>query len=323
MSHEQGLEPNRSHGDSGAQAAPRPPISRRAVLVGGCAAGASLIGCAGGMHRHDGSVSRESRSFDSAGVRIRYVEAGAGEPVVLTHGFSSTVENQWIETGVFDKLARHYRVIGIDGRGHGLSGKPHEAAQYGPQAATDVTRLLDHMGLQKAHIIGYSLGAILNGYLVTQAPARFKTCVLAGATPRFRWTSEDQRKLDAEAAEMEQGSKKSQILRLWPKDQPPPSEEKIREMSAKDLAGQDYRALAASRRGGSKALITPAQVAAIRVPTLGVVGTADPYLAEFKAMQALNPAIELVTIDGASHSTAPRRPELAEGILQFLARHKG
>lgn len=62
---------------------------------------------------------------------------------------------------------------------------------------------------------------------------------------------------------MEQGSKKSQILRLWPKGKPQPKDAEIREMSAKDLAGQDYRALAASRRGGARALITPAQVAAI------------------------------------------------------------
>ena len=282
------------------------------------AACAAAAGCAG---TRPGDAPA-SRNFDSAGVRIRYLESGAGDPVVLTHGFSSSVENQWLQTGVFQKLAQHHRVIAIDGRGHGQSGKPHAASQYGPQAARDVTRLLDHLGLRQAHIVGYSLGAILNGYLVTQAPERFKTCVLAGATPRFRWTAEDQRKLDAEADEMEQGSKKSQILRLWPKDQPPPSEEKIRELSARDLAGQDYRALAASRRGGATALITPAQVAAIRVPTLGVVGTADPYLAEFKAMQALNPAIELVTIDGASHSTAPARPELAEAVLRFLARHR-
>jgi len=298
-------------------------ISRRAALACGFAACASAVGCTSvGSDKRPGAVP-QSRFFDSAGVPIRYVEAGAGEPVVLTHGFSSSVESQWIQTGVFDKLVKQYRVIGIDGRGHGLSGKPHEASQYGPQAAHDVTRLLDHLGLQKAHIVGYSLGAILNGYLVTQAPDRFKTCVLAGATPRFRWTAEDQRKLDVEADEMEQGSKKSQILRLWPKDQPLPSEDKIRELSAKDLAGQDYRALAASRRGGSKALITPAQVAAIRVKTLGIVGTADPYLAEFRAMQAINPSIELVTIEGASHASAPGRPELAEGILRFLARQRG
>lgn len=294
--------------------------SRRHFLLGALATCGSLGGCVAGSTT---TRERQSRFFDSAGVRIRYVEAGAGDPVVLTHGFSSNIEHQWVNTGVFDKLAQRHRVVAIDGRGHGQSGKPHDPALYGPQAAQDVTRLLDHLGLQKAHIVGYSIGAILNGYLVTQAPQRFKSCVLAGATPRFRWTAEDQVKLEAEAAEMHGGSKRSQILRLWPKDQPRPSDEEIQRLSARDLAGQDYRALAASRRGGGNALIAPAQVAAIRVPTLGIVGTADPYLAEFQAMKALNPSIELMTIEGASHSTAPGRPELAEGLLRFLARHTG
>jgi len=292
--------------------------SRRVFVLGSIASCASVAGCAVGAHR----PTTQSRSFDSAGVRIRYVEAGAGDPVVLTHGFSSNAERQWMDAGVFQKLSETYRVIAMDGRGHGQSGKPHDASQYGPEAARDVTRLLDHLGLPKAHIVGYSLGAILNGYLVTQAPDRFKTCVLAGATPRFRWTAQDQRQLEQEAAEMAQGSKRSQILRLWPKDRTPPTDEEIRRMSAKDLEGQDYRALAASRLGGPNAVITPAQVAAIRVPTLGIVGTADPYLAEFRAMQALNPSIELVTIEGASHATAPGRSELVASLLQFLARHR-
>lgn len=292
-------------------------MRRRTLLAGATGSLVALTGCATSA----GIPVR--RSFQSAGVEISYLQAGEGETVVLTHGFSSSAERQWVDTGVFQKLAARYRVYALDGRGHGLSGKPHDAAQYGPQAAQDAIRLLDHVGQARGHIVGYSLGAILTGYQVVQSPERFKTCVLAGATPRFRWTADDQRKLDIEASEMEVGSKKSQILRLWPKDQPAPSDEVIRQMSAKDLAGQDYRALAASRRGGARALLSHEQVSAIRVPTLGIVGTADPYLAEFRAMRALNPTMELVTVDGASHSTAPARPELAAALLAFLDRHRG
>lgn len=293
-------------------------LRRRTLLLAGVASTAAATGCATGR---SGKPAR--RTFNSGGVGISYLQAGEGETVVLAHGFSSSAQQQWVDTGVFQKLAARYRVFALDGRGHGASGKPHESAKYGPEAAADAVRLLDHLGIAQGHIVGYSLGAILSGYQVTQTPQRFKTCVLAGATPRFRWTAEDQRRLDLEADEMEQGSKKSQILRLWPKDKPQPTDAQIREMSARDLAGQDYRALAASRRGGSRALITPAQVAAIRVPTLGIVGTSDPYLQEFKAMKAMNPAIELVTIEGASHSTAPARPELAAAMLAFLDRHRG
>src|SRR3954454_21431938 len=47
----------------------------------------------------------EDRSFDSAGVRIHYIEQGAGEPVVLIHGYTVELKEQWITTGVFPALA--------------------------------------------------------------------------------------------------------------------------------------------------------------------------------------------------------------------------
>ena len=295
------------------------PMSRRSAMGTVIAFGAALAGCKTTSKAASGP-SRE-KHFNSDGVRIRYLEAGAGEPVILVHGFSSNAERQWVNTGVLSKLSAHFTVYAIDGRGHGLSDKPHDPSQYGPEAARDVTRMLDHLNLSQAHIVGYSLGAILMGYQVTQTPDRFKTCVLAGATPRFRWTAADQKKLEQEAAEMDQGSKRSQILRLWPKDKPLPTDEEIRKISERDLAGQDYHALAASRRGGANVLVTAAQIAAIQVPTLGIVGTADPYLAEFQAMKLINPRIELATVEGASHSTAPGRPEFASDILSFLMRH--
>src|SRR5688572_2364514 len=92
--------------------------------------------------------------FDSAGVAIRYVEAGTGAPVVLVHGYTSDLEDQWIGTGVLPALARMHRVIAFDARGHGRSGKPHAPAAYGPEMALDVVRLLDHLGIARAHVVG-------------------------------------------------------------------------------------------------------------------------------------------------------------------------
>ena len=67
-------------------------------------------------------------TFDSAGVPIHYVECGAGEPVVLVHSYAGDLLTQWIETGVFAAIARDFRAIAFDCRGHGRSGKPHDAA---------------------------------------------------------------------------------------------------------------------------------------------------------------------------------------------------
>ncbi|MCR0983083.1 alpha/beta fold hydrolase [Roseomonas populi] len=264
----------------------------------------------------------EDKYFDSAGVRIRYVEAGQGDPVVLVHGFSSNVENQWVRSGVMPKLADRYRVIAFDGRGHGLSDKPHDPALYGPEASRDTSRLLDHLGLRKAHVVGYSLGAHLVAWLVTDSPDRFVTCTLGGACGRFRWSEEKTAEVLAEAAEMDEGLQRSQILRLWPKDQPPPSDEQIRAQSARALAGQDHKALAASRRGGLRLVMPEERMAAITVPAIGIVGSADGYLADFTALRQINPRIDVTVIEGAGHSAAPGRPEFVQTLDRFLSAHR-
>src|SRR5678816_3518370 len=83
----------------------------------------------------------QDKYFDAGGVRLRYVEQGAGEPVVLVHGFTNTLE-VWAKNGIVQDLARNYRVIAFDSRGHGKSDKPHEPARYGREMALDVVRLL-------------------------------------------------------------------------------------------------------------------------------------------------------------------------------------
>jgi hypothetical protein len=56
-----------------------------------------------------GTALGEDRFFGSAGVRIRYVDRGAGPPVVLVHGFTASIETSWIDTSVLPDLARDYR----------------------------------------------------------------------------------------------------------------------------------------------------------------------------------------------------------------------
>ena len=96
--------------------------------------------------------------FDSNGVRIRYLEQGAGQPLVLLHGQGNNVDAAWVRTGVLANLSKDHRVIAMDLRGHGKSGKPHEAQAYGEELGLDVIRLLDHLRIERAHILGYSLG---------------------------------------------------------------------------------------------------------------------------------------------------------------------
>lgn len=263
----------------------------------------------------------EDRRFDSAGVPIRFIMDGQGEPVIFVHGYTVNVERQWVQTGVFPAVAAHYRAIALDARGHGQSGKPHDRAAYGPEMGRDVTRLMDRLGIARAHIVGYSMGAHIVAQLAILDPARFVTLTLGGAAGRLGWTDEDQRRVDLESAEMDQGLLRSQFLRLWPRDRPPPTEAEIRADSERRLAGQDPRALAAVRRSNPDQVVAIERLAAVPMPVLGIVGTADPYQQDFIRLQAAMPAMTLVTIPGASHGSAPGAPQFREALLAFLRAH--
>lgn len=263
----------------------------------------------------------DDRYFDSAGVPIRYVAAGQGEPLLLLHGFSSSIEEGWADRGVIADLADRWRVIAFDARGHGRSGKPHDPASYGPEMGRDVLRLMDHLGIGRAHVMGYSMGAHVAAHLAVHRPSRLHSLILGGAVGRVGWQPADQARVDAEAAELDQGLLSGQILRLWPKDQAPPSQDELRALSARRLAGKDPHALAAVRRSNPAQVVTLEELAALPMPVLGIVGTADPYRRDFERLQAAMPALRLVEIEGAVHGNAVGRPEYVAAVRGFLADH--
>ncbi len=122
------------------------------------------------------------RFVDSAGVRIRYIDVGPrdGEPVVLIHGGFGSIEWHWGESGVIDALDDDYRVIALDCRGHGKSDKPLDPEMYGNEMVDDVVRLLDHLKIDKAHIVGYSLGGRIAYKLVADHPKRVISAMPCG-----------------------------------------------------------------------------------------------------------------------------------------------
>lgn len=214
------------------------------------------------------------------------IEDGTGEPVILVHGFTGSLDRGFIDSGVVSALAQHYHVIALDNRGHGKSGKPHDPKQYGREMGQDVIRLMDHLRIQKAHLVGYSLGGVISAQLLALHPERFITATVAGAPPRFVWTAEDKRRVDAEASAYETGDLRPLALRLWPTDGPPPTEEQLKQWTAEKQAGQDFQALAAVSRSGGDFLIQKAEFVKITVPTLAIVGTVDPFLKDFETLKS-------------------------------------
>ena len=123
--------------------------------------------------------------FDSNGVKIRYVTEGKGEAVVLIHGWMGDSSMWGRDSSGNTKLkgADGFQVIALDCRGHGKSDKPHEVEKYGPEMAADVVRLLDHLKIEKAHLIGYSSGAFIAGKVTATHPQRVLSVVYGGQAP--------------------------------------------------------------------------------------------------------------------------------------------
>ncbi|MEE9493146.1 MAG: alpha/beta hydrolase [Gammaproteobacteria bacterium] len=102
------------------------------------------------------------------GVCLHYTLQGQGQPLLLLHGLAVNADMNWRYCGWLRRLARRYRVITLDLRGHGRSSKPRQIEQYGLELAQDVPALLDHLGIEKTHLAGYSLGGFI----------ALKTCIL-------------------------------------------------------------------------------------------------------------------------------------------------
>mgnify|MGYP001491032676 CR=1 FL=1 len=121
-------------------------------------------------------------TFTHEGTTIEYLDEGAGDPVVLVHGFASNKETNWVYPGWIKPLTdAGYRVIALDNRGHGASTKYYETERYHiPEMTKDVIALLDHLKIEKADLVGYSMGARISAYAAAHYPSRVRSATLGG-----------------------------------------------------------------------------------------------------------------------------------------------
>jgi pimeloyl-ACP methyl ester carboxylesterase len=272
------------------------------------------------------AAAAEDRFFDAGGVRIRYLDTGKGPAVVLVHGFTGDIERSWVNTGVVAELARENRVLALDLRGHGRSDKPHDPRAY-DEIALDVIRLLDHLQIEKSHVVGYSLGGIIVAKLLTTHQDRFISAVLGGAAYRRSRSKDADEANEAAAREVEAGIYRALIVSTAPTDEPPPNDEFILRRS-KEISRQNdapaHAAHAALMRSRRALLVSDAEIAAVRVPSLAVVGAADPALPRVQAMAKRWPGLRVEVVAGAAHPTVherglPRHPAFAAAIRRWIA----
>jgi pimeloyl-ACP methyl ester carboxylesterase len=264
--------------------------------------------------------------FMSDGARIRYVEAGRGDTLVLIHGFAANLDVNWVATGVVDALAQTFRVVALDCRGHGKSDAPHDARQYGVHMVDDVRNLLDHLGVTRAHVVGYSMGGNIAAKLATMYPARLASVTIGGTGTRRSGAADYERDDEELAVSLEQGKGfRPLLLRVQPPNASGRDDVAMALTSSAMARRNDVVALAAVVRGYKEYVVTDDQLRAVGVPLMAVVGSADPNHVAVEALKKEVPAVRVVTIEGASHAGSPRgvpaRPEFVEAIRTFTSAH--
>ena len=245
--------------------------------------------------------------FQNGDVEIAYLDEGEGDPIVLVHGFASTAAVNWVNPGWVDTLTKAgRRVLALDNRGHGASTKLYDPAAYNTNVmAQDVRALLDHIDVERADIMGYSMGARIAAFLALSHPERVRSAILGGLGIRL-----------VEGAGLPQSIAEAMEA---------PSIEDVDDAFGRmfrafaDQTRSDRRELAACIRG-SRQTISGQEVAAIKTPVLVAVGSKDLVAGSAQELAALIPGAQALDIPNRDHMLAVGDKVFKAGVLEFLAR---
>ncbi|MAW87631.1 MAG: alpha/beta hydrolase [Phyllobacteriaceae bacterium] len=244
--------------------------------------------------------------FTHDGYDFAFIDEGEGDPVLLIHGFGSSHSVNWVTPGWVQALNQAgYRAIALDNRGHGQSEKIYDAAAYTPEAmAGDAAALLDHLGIGRAHVFGYSMGARITAFMALGHPDRVATVILGGLGYGMvegvgDWDPIAEALLAADPDTIT--DRRGQMFRAFA-----------------DHTKSDRQALAAciSR---SRDLLSEEDVARITQPALVAVGTNDDIAGSPHRLAALMPRGEAFDIERRDHMLSVGDRTFKKRALEFLA----
>ncbi len=245
--------------------------------------------------------------FSSDGVDIAYRTYGEGDPILLIHGFASNNAVNWSSTGWIDTLtAAGYRPIAMDVRGHGESAKLTEPGQYRPATlARDAANLIDHLGLSRVDVMGYSMGGRIGAMLALDHPDEVRSLVIGGMGLGLveGIGGEDDIVAALEAESM--AAVRTAVGRGY------------RKFAV--LTKSDLKALAACMRE-QRELVPRARLAQLGMPVLVAVGTRDEVAGSAAGLAALIPAAQVLDIPGRDHMLSTGDKVFKAGVLDFLSR---
>lgn len=244
-------------------------------------------------------------TFTHDGTTIAYLDEGAGDPVLLVHGFASNKEVNWVFPGWIGPLKEAgYRVIALDNRGHGASTKYYETERYHiPEMTRDVIALLDHLKIEKADFVGYSMGARISAYAASHFPSRVRSATLGGMGIHLvRNVSSGDRV--ARALEADRRENVTEKVGL-----------EFRDFAEKTKS--DLKALAALSRSHQRT-VPREDAAKIRVPVQIVVGTKDEIAGSGAELAELIPGSKFVSLEGKDHMRTVGDVGFKQAVIDFL-----
>jgi pimeloyl-ACP methyl ester carboxylesterase len=245
--------------------------------------------------------------FNSYGVRIAYIDEGDGEPILLIHGFASSVKFNWVDPGWVRTLsAAGRRVIAYDNRGHGESEKLYVLEAYGaPTMAEDARRLLQHLKIPRADVMGYSMGARITAFLALAHPGMVRSAVFGGLginmVRGLAGTGPIAAALEADSLD-DVTNPTARTFRLFA-----------------EQTGSDLKALAVCIRA-ARAVISAEMLATLKCPVLVAVGTDDVIGGSATELARIIPGAEALEIQRRDHMRAVGDKQYKQGVLDFLAR---
>jgi pimeloyl-ACP methyl ester carboxylesterase len=256
----------------------------------------------------------ELRRFSSDSVDIAFVDMAShgsdlGQPILLIHGFASNYRTNWVGPRWVEALTQAgRRVVAFDNRGHGQSEKFHAPEDYHADLMTrDAANLLAHLGIERADVMGYSMGARIASFLALAEPRLVRSLILGGLGDRL---VRDAGLAEAIAEALEAASLDSLA---------DPTQRLFRSFA--EQTKSDRAALAACARGFRRRL-TPEEAARIAQPTLVAVGERDTLAGDASKLVALLPRADWLVVPGRDHNLAVGDKAFKAGALDFLQRRE-
>lgn len=260
------------------------------------------------------------------GVELRVVSSGQGAPLVLLHGFTGSATT-W--TPLSAALDTRYAMHAVELPGHGGSSAPDDAGRYAlGRLAADLAGVLDALGIERAAVLGYSLGGRAALRFALEHPRRVGALVLESTSPGIVDPSErtTRRAADealADAIEREGIARfveRWEQLPLWASQSALP--DAVRERLRTERMACSPRGLANSLRGAGAAVEEPVieRLDGISVPALLVAGALDTkYVALGRVMEQAMPRARLTIVERAGHAVHLERPDaFAALVAEFL-----